>query len=291
MVNQPLISRHELILKHLAEKQYLTLNHIHPLVFPDRSRTTTWNAVNDLQRKKLVIRQSYVFGYGMGQQDSLFALTAKGIGIVNQSPLSTEEGHSDKQKHKKLSSRSYQHRKACLDFWVSVEVSLREPSFWQLETIQGEWTHSRDESITIQCRENGDAKTLRPDLFMTLLNTSSQQRWLFWVEIDRSTEAIHSSASHSMATKLEKYQSILEHSSLEAFQQPIRVLLVSQSAKRAQHLWQYAFKHLSPASQFLFSVLSEVQHKGLTHSQWLRSDRKGVFQFDGTQFYDPVYTL
>lgn len=262
------------ILLELQKKGFLTISHIWRLCYQSKKRPAAEAGVRALLQRGMVDRHRYFMGRGIGYQESFYFITRKGFAYLKNCELPEFMEGDFRFKDAPMTIANYAHRKATLDFWVSLENSLPEDGSLELVAFVPEWQPDEGgERIILNAAPLGQGKrlTVMPDAtFIVRSNRTSPdgrfQESLFFVEIDMDTEAI--TGKRALFDRFYKYQIAFSNLSFQRlgryYEQfaGARLLFVANSAKRAKSVAEKIVVNPALSCAFLFTDLDEIVTNG-----------------------------
>lgn len=281
------------VLLELQKKGFLTISHIWQLCYANKKRPAAEAAMRELLQRGMVDRHRYFMGRGIGYLESFYFLTRKGFNYLKGCELPEFLEEDFRYKDAPMTIANYAHRKAALDFWISLETSLRADESFELVSFIPEWLpDDGGERIVLNVASPAHRKRLNimPDASFVIRNSSQFKdgrfpESLFFVEIDMDTEAII--GKRALFDRFYKYQlafSALSFRQLGPYYEQFegaRLLFIANSEKRA---WSVAEKiAVNPAlsGAFLFTHLDDVKARGLFKTRFLLAGGGGVVDING----------
>ena len=281
------------ILLELQKKGFLTISHIWRLCYRDKKRPAAEAGVRALLQRGMVDRHRYFMGRGIGYLESFYFITRKGFNYLKNCELPEFIEGGFRYKDAPMTIANYAHRKATLDFWISLENSLPADSSLDLVAFVPEWQpDDRGERIimTVPQSEQGRRLSLMPDAtFIVRSNRATSegrlQESLFFVEIDMDTEAI--TGKRSLIDRFLKYQlafSGLSFRHLGSYYERFsgaRLLFVANSTDRAARVAETIVVNPALSNAFLFTSLDEMVREGIFKGSFILSGKSSAVDING----------
>lgn len=207
-----LSERDILVLFQLHEKVTLNIKQIHKLCFIDVKIFSAYKVLARLKKSGLVKSQSYELGK-TGRLADVYLLTKAGFRVLSNNVtdlLKSTDTFREKQAPQLLSAA--QHRMLIVEYWMSLELGLRNCSNHSLKLFVPEYKKlPNGRPITLRViQPNGEPLQVRNDALFILTNEQKRKQFLFALEIDRATMPIQTSdpANSIMHNKLAARSSI-----------------------------------------------------------------------------------
>lgn len=199
----------------LIKKGFLPSANVQDLIYPENCKSAVSKALKKLQDLGLLEKQDFIMG-SLGKQDSLYKITRKGLNLLINSGF-LEENESFKLHQKNISIGNYQHKKAILDYWASLEKQCLNTSNIRLDTFYPEWSNMlTGKKVMMRSFERNQTteenqtptqnQTINPDATFALEDTSTGQKHLYFLEADLGTIPITSEGKKDIETRIYKYQ-------------------------------------------------------------------------------------
>lgn len=292
-----LLSRDIKVLLHLREKVTLTVEQIHKLCFEELSLSAAYKGVGKLKKLGLVDSVKYNLG-NMGKIADILILDRAGFNCLKDADEIPEEENFSVRKAPNLLP-ALTHRLGIIDYWISLELSVKEQSRFRLALFVPEYIRlANGKTIAIQYGvKNNIPLKVRSDALFILFDTQTNVEYLYFLEVDRGTVPIKTSAKLELAltrdldlrsnitSKVKKLQIGLLRGN-ETFAElgerflnfnGAKVVIVTSSAKRILNLIDaLEFRpEFMVQAVFLFSYFDETR-KGAFTCNYACADRSGI---------------
>lgn len=295
-----LVSRDIQVLLHLHEKITLTLEQVHKLCFDGFSLSSAYKSVGKLKKLGVIDSAKYNLG-NMGKIADILMLSRLGFQYLqNAGEISETEGFSVRKAPNLLPALT--HRLGIIDYWISLELSIKKQNRFLLALFVPEYVRlANGKTIAIQygVKDNIPLK-VRSDALFILLDTQRNLEYLYFLEVDRGTVPINTSAKiraalgyeldlrSNVTSKVKKLQlALLRGNDVFCELGPrfsnfrgAKVVIVTSSAKRLLNLiekLEFQTQFLDKAV-FLFSYFGETK-KGVFNCKYASADGTGVGTF------------
>lgn len=179
------------ILKDIARYRFLTSNQIFRLHFPKGSDSYCNERLMYLFHKPLrfVDRHPLPVEWGKGSPKLVYTLTKRGADFLKEKGFFTKMTYQKAYKAKKTTPAYRQHEVAVNEFRIIIEKAVKNMG-WEIE----EWISEADfkdpsviKPMKVYDSVRGIYIPVAPDGFFSLINPTTQNRAIFFLEVDRAT--------------------------------------------------------------------------------------------------------
>lgn len=277
------------ILSDIGEYGFLTVKQI--AFLQQRSIQVIRRRLRSFTKEKLISTLERVFGTGPGRNEHVAILTNKGLNLLqSENIIAGSSGYINNQTY---DSTIIEHDLLLNWFLIHlVQLERKEPRF-RISTITPNSQHlffdeSRQHTGIEPLSGNEDTDfdyRMIPDAVFTITDQPSKKALLFFLEVDRGTEPLSSSARNSknIEQKINAYKALFENKAYRRYKEltenPLngfRLLFLTSTVTRMNSICRLTFS--MPPSDFIWITSENAMfEKGLAARIWSRgghTDRK-----------------
>lgn len=274
------------LLYHLQQKGVLTISHLHRLCYPGKRWHTVAKVLSALRQRGLVSSHKYCLERGRNRE-SFYYLTRSGFLLLKRCAIQDLEEGTLRYTDGAVGLANYEHRKAILDFWITLELECRSSSQYELISFIPEWQcfdGRRHIKMTASLPDEGEVAII-PDATFILRNRQTLDETLYFAEIDRSTETII--GKRSLFDRFYKYQFAFSElafrkigGSFRRFGQA-RMLFIADKRERLESVAAKVEINSSLAPFFLFSDEQQIGSEGVLDGSYVTATGQWASIFGG----------
>lgn len=281
--------RKYLILDQIFKKGFLTSSNVKDFVYPDRCQSTVSKALKHLQDLGLLEKKEFVLGKGYGKQGGFYYLSKRGLDTLISSGLVSEKKENVIIKNQ-LSLGAYEHKKAILDFWISLEVDCQKYPRYSLIIFYPDWQNliSGNQIIMTSYDNNYEEHlTIKPDATFILKDNKIGENHLFFLEIDLSTVPMFSSTSKDIENRFYKYQMLFAKKAFKKifpnFKEfnDAKLLFLTNNEKRLMKASNEIYVDPKAYNMILLSLTHEIKRMGALMIRYAKHRDNNMYNLFG----------